>query len=275
MIPRQLREDTVVLHGSYDGHTGDFRTRSTASDNLDDYLWAHPSTELVSTAELLVYSPGMLVEVFYTDGRIKGARNSFFVGSIQEILGESKLTSAQPRLVSIEDEAAEFATDVCRNNSVALVRTLNAYGMSQHERACVLAVCSDYAYGSDLADEEYKMREPLRLIIEENVRKGTEEELYECFRQEKKRLLAKMPTIDSYAVVEPKERHAKQVFTPGYFKGAVDDDGDFVPVSSIEEEGETKIGVMGWYMSWLESLSDKGYNVESAGEQKPDVDVPK
>jgi hypothetical protein len=277
IIPRQMREDTVVLHGSYEGHEGDFRTRSRANDNLDDYLWAHPGTELVCTAELLVYSPGMLAEVFYTTDASRHTRESLFVGDVEEILDTSTVSPTQPRVVEITDEQVTYSEDICRNNSVALVRTLNAYGMSQHERACVLAVCSDFAYGFDMQAEDYKMDEPLRLVIEESIRSESEDDMMERFSKAKQRIKDGIdPSNDVYSCGNFNERHYNVVSKAGCFKDVLDEEGEMVRVVGDQVDDEiSDAQVWSWLKPWFEKLHQDGHSSETAAAMKPKVDMPK
>jgi hypothetical protein len=137
-------------------------------------------------------------------------------------------------------------------------------------------VCSDYAYGTDMANEEYKMREPLRLVIEDELRSEAESELMERFRKVKDRVTKGSDlSRDVYDSGAANPRHFVEKPAVGHFKDVVDDDGSAMPIVSDSQEGdEGKPGLWSWLGPWLTELAENGEDVKSAANKKPGVSFP-
>ena len=65
MIPRQLYEESMVLVGCRGSHDNAFEDRTTANKGFDEYIWNRPVNGLASPPEMMILTPGMLVEFHF------------------------------------------------------------------------------------------------------------------------------------------------------------------------------------------------------------------
>lgn len=169
MIPLQFREESIVLCGSRDGHSGTFKARARAGDCFDDYMWSHSDIGTPMLGECLQYSPGMLLEVYFGKaGSRRKAGAKYFDGSMSDLDQNLKVNGSQLRIGTVHKLVVRSENETNRNNMICLVNTRAAYGMNVKDKIAVNAISSSWAYGTDMANEKYKMDEPLRLIIEAN-----------------------------------------------------------------------------------------------------------